>query len=141
MQLIDVSKSNVTLAASKVEIKLKKAEPASWRTLSIERQQEKEKEENEEEEKKSLEQRVDAVDLSDIWVTQWKESLSLRMWICAIQTLFYVLHHQQLSCQFKKLLLFHLRVSWKTDDGFRICKNINHRTGEGYVSVMWKGFL
>lgn len=66
IQLIDVSKSNVTLAASKVEIKLKKAEPASWRTLSIERQQEKEKEENEEEEKKLLEQRVDAVDLSDI---------------------------------------------------------------------------
>lgn len=88
MQLIDVSKSSVTLAASKVEIKLKKAEPASWRTLSIERQQEKEKEENEEEEKKLLEQRVDAVDLSDIWVTYWKESLSLRMWTCAIQTLF-----------------------------------------------------
>ncbi|KAK3877094.1 hypothetical protein Pcinc_018166 [Petrolisthes cinctipes] len=64
--LIDISKSNVTLAASKVEIKLKKAEPASWRTLNIERQKEKEKEEDEEEENKLLEERVDAVDLSDI---------------------------------------------------------------------------
>ncbi|XP_071532663.1 cysteine and histidine-rich domain-containing protein 1 [Panulirus ornatus] len=68
--LIDVDQSSVSLAASKVEIKLRKAEPSSWRTLSIERQTYENKTDDEKADEKAedggLEQKIDAVDLSDL---------------------------------------------------------------------------
>lgn len=69
-QLIDVDQSSVSLAASKVEIKLRKAEPSSWRTLSIERQTSENKTDDEKADEKaedgSLEHKIEAVDLSDL---------------------------------------------------------------------------
>lgn len=68
--LIDVDQSSVCLAASKVEIKLRKAEPSSWRTLNVEREQtsnnKTDDEKADEKAEGGLEQMVDAVDLSDL---------------------------------------------------------------------------
>ncbi|KAG7157930.1 Cysteine and histidine-rich domain-containing protein-like [Homarus americanus] len=69
--LIDIDQSSVSLAASKVEIKLRKAEPSSWRTLNIEREQMSENKTDDEKadekaEEEGLEEMVDAVDLSDL---------------------------------------------------------------------------
>lgn len=65
--LIDPAQSSVTLAASKVEIKLRKGEPKSWKNLYIEREQPSEnKTDDEKAEEVEMEERVDAIDLSDI---------------------------------------------------------------------------
>ena len=61
----------VTLAASKVEVKLKKAEPKKWRTLNIEQNGENlkstsNKTDDEKVAQEDLENRIDAVDLSDL---------------------------------------------------------------------------
>lgn len=68
LQLIDPAQSSVTLAASKVEIKLRKGEPKSWKNLYIERELPSEnKTDDEKAEEVEMEERVDAIDLSDIW--------------------------------------------------------------------------
>ncbi|XP_045132806.1 cysteine and histidine-rich domain-containing protein-like isoform X2 [Portunus trituberculatus] len=65
--IVDVQQSSVNLAATKVEIKLRKAEPSSWRTLIIEKALPSENKTDDEKAKcEELEQRVDAVDLSDL---------------------------------------------------------------------------
>lgn len=69
--LIDVDQSSVSLAASKVEIKLRKAEPSSWRTLNTQREQNSDNKTDDEKadekaEDGGLEQMVDAVDLGDL---------------------------------------------------------------------------
>lgn len=65
--VIDVQQSSVNLAATKVEIKLRKAEPASWKNLIVEKALPSEnKTDDEKAESEDLEQRVDAVDLSDL---------------------------------------------------------------------------
>ncbi|XP_064087880.1 cysteine and histidine-rich domain-containing protein morgana-like isoform X1 [Macrobrachium nipponense] len=69
--LIDVEQSTVTLAASKVEVKLKKAEPKSWKTLNIERNSDTcdtkpNKTDDEKAAEEELESKVDVIDLSDI---------------------------------------------------------------------------
>ena len=67
LQIVDVQQSSVNLAATKVEIKLRKAEPSSWRTLIIEKALPSENKTDDEKAKcEELEQRVDAVDLSDL---------------------------------------------------------------------------
>ncbi len=65
-QLIDVQQSSVNLAATKVEIKLRKAEPASWKNLIVEKALPSENKTDDEKAESDLEQRVDAVDLSDL---------------------------------------------------------------------------
>lgn len=68
--MIDVDQSSVNLAASKVEIKLRKAEPCNWRVLNIERDQpsnnKTDDEKADEKAEEELESRIDAVDLSDL---------------------------------------------------------------------------
>lgn len=67
--LIDVDQSTVNLAASKVEIKLRKGEPKSWRSLNIDRNSDHSslnKTDDEKAEEEELENKVDAVDLSDL---------------------------------------------------------------------------
>ncbi|KAF7417587.1 hypothetical protein HZH68_000240 [Vespula germanica] len=63
--IIDVVQSSVTMLPTKVEIKLKKAEPGSWSCLDIPRildNQENESIQNEEQ----ISSKIDAVDLSDL---------------------------------------------------------------------------
>lgn len=66
--IIDVEQSSVNLAATKVEIKLKKAEPCSWRTLIAEKAAptSENKTDDEKAEYEEIKERVDAVDLSDL---------------------------------------------------------------------------
>lgn len=68
--MIDIDRSCVNLAATKVEIKLRKAEPANWRTLNIDRDESSnnktDDEKADEKAEEALESRIDAVDLSDL---------------------------------------------------------------------------
>ncbi|XP_076045040.1 cysteine and histidine rich domain containing protein isoform X2 [Oratosquilla oratoria] len=68
MGVIDVNQSSVNMAASKVEVKLRKAEPMSWRKLNVPQNEEKKSETSLEndgtDEANSLP--VDTIDLSDI---------------------------------------------------------------------------
>ncbi|KAG0726417.1 Cysteine and histidine-rich domain-containing protein [Chionoecetes opilio] len=67
--LIDVEQSSVSLAATKVEIKLRKAEPCSWRDLIVAKKKavpSVNKTDDEKAECGNLEQQVEAVDLSDL---------------------------------------------------------------------------
>ncbi|KAK7080598.1 Cysteine and histidine-rich domain-containing protein 1 [Halocaridina rubra] len=67
--IVDLEQSNVTLAAAKVEIKLRKGEPKSWRTLHIQRNSNDQSSVNKTDDEKledDMECKVDALDLSDI---------------------------------------------------------------------------
>ncbi|KAK2577408.1 hypothetical protein KPH14_003518 [Odynerus spinipes] len=63
--IVDVAQSSVSMLPTKVEIKLKKAEPGSWARLDIPRIFDKQTEENAQTEE-AIRSQIDAVDLSDI---------------------------------------------------------------------------
>lgn len=64
-QIVDVKQSSVNMLPTKVEIKLKKAEPGSWPQLDIPRKEESEINESKEN-VTNLNAQVEAVDLSDL---------------------------------------------------------------------------
>lgn len=68
--IVNVDESNVTMFGTKVEIKLKKAEPGAWAKLEVPRKESENECKNKEAEGKeavdSLTPQVDAVDLSDL---------------------------------------------------------------------------
>ena len=66
-QIIDPSQSSVTFAATKVELKLKKAEASSWPKLNVMRLEETPQEESKEEKELQVDDLdVNGVDLSDL---------------------------------------------------------------------------
>ncbi|XP_008558583.1 cysteine and histidine-rich domain-containing protein morgana [Microplitis demolitor] len=64
--VVDVDNSSVQMLPTKVEIKLKKAEPSSWSKLEIPREVSEPEKTANNEEKDSIAERVDAVDLNDL---------------------------------------------------------------------------
>lgn len=66
LQIVDIEKSSVSMLPTKVEIKLKKAEPGSWAQLSFPRSSDNKTESREDESKEEITERVEAVDLSDL---------------------------------------------------------------------------
>lgn len=64
-RIIDVAQSSVEMLPTKLEIKLKKAEPGTWVRLDIPRVSNQEPEENAQNEQ-NVSSRIDAIDLSDL---------------------------------------------------------------------------
>lgn len=66
MQIIDVESTTVQMLPTKVEIKMKKAEPGSWAKLDFPRTCDAQENIENNEDNDSIVDRVDAVDLDDL---------------------------------------------------------------------------
>ncbi|XP_076629491.1 cysteine and histidine rich domain containing protein [Colletes latitarsis] len=64
--VVDVNQSSVNMLPTKIEIKLKKAEPGSWAKLYLSRESKAETRENNTQNEENISAQVEAVDLSDL---------------------------------------------------------------------------